>query len=224
MNEALNDPSLAGGNLGRGNLTTTGGITTGSGSNGSTGNGSTGDAPDSAQQKALRAGLPSAQAMATGLGWFSIALGLAELLAPRVTAQLTGTQQGKNLLQAYGLREITTGIGLLTAKDPQPWLWARVAGDALDVATLVTDLRSGNPQRRNAAWSLMAVMGVTALDVWAANAAHRAAQAPVAPVRDYSDRVGMALSPDEMRGKARDALQAQPDMQTPPPLAPYPMH
>jgi hypothetical protein len=178
----------------------------------------------SAHEKALHAGVPSAHAMATGLGWFSIALGLAELLAPRATAQLTGSQQGKNLLQAYGLREIATGIGLLTSKDPQPWLWARVAGDALDIATLAADLRSGNPQRRSAAWSLIAVMGVTALDVWAAETARRAAQAPAAPIRDYSDRVGMALSPDEMRGKARGVLSEQPDMQTPPPLAPYPIH
>ena len=52
---------------------------------------------------------PTPEAMAKGLGWFSIALGLAELLAPRATARATGAQHGKNLLQAYGVREIATG-------------------------------------------------------------------------------------------------------------------
>jgi hypothetical protein len=164
------------------------------------------------------------QALAKGLGWFSIALGVAELLAPQATAKAAGVRHGKNLLQAYGVREIATGIGLLTSKDPQPWLWARVAGDALDLATLATDLGAKNTHRRNTAWSMAAVLGVTALDVWAAETARRAAKAPAQPARDYSDRVGMALSPDEMRGKARDAMQASPDLQGPSALKPYTLH
>jgi hypothetical protein len=168
---------------------------------------------------------PTPEAMAKGLGWFSIALGLAELLAPDATARATGARHGKNLLQAYGAREIATGIGLLTAKDPQPWLWARVAGDALDLATLAADLGSGNDKRRNTAWSMLAVLGVTALDVYAAETARRAAAEQAKPVRDYSDRVGMALSPEEMRGKAREVLQQVPqDMQTPTALRPYTLH
>jgi hypothetical protein len=165
------------------------------------------------------------QTLVKGLGWFSIGLGVAELLAPRATAQAAGVRHGKNLLQAYGVREIATGIGLLTSKDPQPWLWARVGGDALDLATLATDLGSGNTRRRSAAVSMLAVMGVTVLDAWAAETARRAAQAPAAPPRDYSDRVGMALSPDEMRGKARDAMQqVSQDMQIPSALRPYTLH
>jgi hypothetical protein len=164
------------------------------------------------------------EAMAKGLGWFSIALGVAELLAPKATAQATGVNFGKNLLQAYGVREIATGIGLLTSKDPQPWLWARVAGDALDLATLAADLASNNNKRRNTAMALIAVMGVTALDVWAADTARREARRNAEPPRDYSDRVGMALSPDEMRGKARDAMQSATDLQTPSALRPYTLH
>ncbi|MBX3622032.1 MAG: hypothetical protein KF891_18850 [Rhizobacter sp.] len=163
--------------------------------------------------------------MAHALGWFSLALGVAELMAPRATAQAAGVRHGKNLLQAYGVREIATGIGLLTSKDPQPWLWARVAGDALDLATLATDLGSGNSRRRSAALSMVAVMGVTALDVWAADSARRAAQGAAQPVHDYSDRVGMALPPDEMRGKAREVMQqVSQDLQTPSALRPYTLH
>lgn len=173
---------------------------------------------------AYKANRLTPEKLAKGLGWFSIALGVAELLAPRAAAQATGVRYGKNLLQAYGVREIATGIGLLTTKDPQPWLWARVAGDALDIATLATDLGAKNHHRRNTALSMVAVLGVTALDVWAADSARRAAKASAQPVRDYSDRVGMALSPDEMRGKARDSMQAQADMQTPSALRPYTLH
>ena len=43
--------------------------------------------------------------MAKGLGWFSIALGMAELFAPRAMAQMTGVCC-EGLLQAYGAREI----------------------------------------------------------------------------------------------------------------------
>lgn len=173
---------------------------------------------------AYKANRLSPEKLAKGLGWFSIALGVAELLAPRATAQATGVRYGKNLLQAYGVREIATGVGLLASKDPQPWLWARVAGDALDIATLATDLGAKNQHRRNTAWSMVAVLGVTALDVWVAESARRAAKAAAQPVRDYSDRVGMALSPEEMRGKARDAMQGQADMQTPSALRPYTLH
>jgi hypothetical protein len=185
-----------------------------------------GTSAEASQQadEAEAGGLPAAHAVARGLGWFSIALGLAELLAPDATARATGSNNGKTLLQAAGMREIVSGIGLLTARDPTPWLWARVGGDALDIAALASDLGASNERRRNTAWSLIAVMGITAIDVWAAQAASRVAAASAAPVRDYSDRVGMALPPDEMRGKARDALAAAPDMQTPSALRPYTLH
>src|SRR3954471_18313965 len=68
--------------------------------------------------------------LARFLGWFSIGLGMAELLAPREMARLGGVRQ-EGLLQAYGLREIATGIGILSSPQPAGWLWARVAGDAL---------------------------------------------------------------------------------------------
>jgi len=163
----------------------------------------------------------SVENVARGLGWFSIALGAWELLRPRSTADATGSKSSSTLIKAYGLRELTTGIGLLTARDPEPWLWARVSGDALDLATLVTDLRSPHAKTRNTAIAIAAVLGVTVIDALCAKAAHDQAQAPQEPPRDYSDRVGMALSPEEMRGTARSSLQVAPDMQTPSALRPY---
>lgn len=108
---------------------------------------------------------------ATFLGLFSVGLGLAEVFAPRTMERLTGVR-GPALLRAYGLREVAVGVGLLVARRPGPWLWARVAGDALDLATLGAAVagRTG-AERQKAVAATAAVAGVTALDV-ACAAAH----------------------------------------------------
>ena len=67
------------------------------------------------------------------------------------------------LLFLYGLREIATGVGLLRAKNRTPWLWGRVAGDALDLATLAAHARPNN--KLNIGLGMAAVASVTALDV-----------------------------------------------------------
>ena len=57
-----------------------------------------------------------------GLGWFSIGLGLAELIAPNEVARITGTRNHSWLLRFYGLRELAAGVGILTQARPAPWL------------------------------------------------------------------------------------------------------
>src|SRR3954464_9149267 len=73
--------------------------------------------------------------LATFLGVFSIGLGLWELLSPRGVADATGVRY-PGILRAYGLREIGAGVGILANHRPAGWLWARVAGDVLDLATI----------------------------------------------------------------------------------------
>jgi hypothetical protein len=102
---------------------------------------------------------------ARALGWFSIGLGLAELMAPREMTKLTGVKHPV-LLQLYGLREIGTGIGILTCGRPAAWMWARVVGDALDLATLGSACIEGDESDRRAATvASSAVLGIMALDV-----------------------------------------------------------
>src|SRR5947209_10102577 len=84
--------------------------------------------------------------LARGLGWFSIGLGLAEVLAPHAMADLTGVRSPA-LLRAYGLREIICGIGILGSARPAGWLWGRVAGDALDLATLLAAAAGADGER-----------------------------------------------------------------------------
>jgi len=104
--------------------------------------------------------------LARGLGWFSIGLGLAEVLAPGAVARLTGVRN-KEILQFHGLREIACGLGILRSPRPAGWLWARVAGDALDLATLGAD--SDRRDVGSPGMAALAVAGVTALDVLCAS-------------------------------------------------------
>ena len=80
----------------------------------------------------------SLERRAVGLGWFSVGLGLAQLLAPRQMAQLIGADEEDSTTRAalmgVGLRELTTGIGLLSKSRPAAWAWARLAGDVMDLA------------------------------------------------------------------------------------------
>jgi len=103
--------------------------------------------------------------LARFLGWFSIGLGLAEALAPRGFTRALGMRGAEGLVRAYGVREIATGLGILGFSDPTPFVWGRVAGDALDLATLAPFLSGDNPERANVGLALAAVAGVTALDL-----------------------------------------------------------
>lgn len=106
--------------------------------------------------------------LANGLGWFSIGLGLAEVIAPGKVAELIGVNDDdrtRTLLRAYGAREIAAGIGILSQPRPAGWVWGRVAGDVLDLATLAAALQSDSTNRTRLAAATAAVLGVTALDV-----------------------------------------------------------
>jgi hypothetical protein len=151
---------------------------------------------------------------AKGLGAFSIALGVTELLAPRTVARMTGVHGRDALIRAYGLREIVNGIGLLASKDPRPWLWGRVAGDALDMSTLIAGSRGARSNGAGAAMWTAAAIGM--LDVACALLPEGRTAAPV----DYSDRVGLALPPEQMRGAASD-FEVPDDMRPPAALRAY---
>lgn len=98
------------------------------------------------------------------LGWFSIGLGVAELLFPYKVSRVSGIES-EGLLQLYGLREIAAGIGILTSEKPAKWVAARVAGDVVDLATLAVGISQSSGDQREAAFvSMVAVAGVTALD------------------------------------------------------------
>lgn len=105
--------------------------------------------------------------MARGLGLLSIGLGATELLAANPLAKSFGMHGKAPLIRLYGAREIAHGLSCLGTNPPTPAVWSRVAGDALDVATLLAYRTSRNQKRHNVTRALAAVIGVTVLDVLA---------------------------------------------------------
>jgi hypothetical protein len=118
---------------------------------------------------------PKDLAFARGLGWLSIGLGLIDTFGRRGVARKTGLPN-EPLIALYGLREIISGIGLVAARDPMPWVWARVGGDALDLGTLATGVSERNPERNGALAGLLMVVGITAIDLALAGRLHGAAE------------------------------------------------
>ena len=116
-------------------------------------------------------GLPSSSAkrLAKGLGWFSLGLGFAELLAPRTIANITGVSNERTgLIRLYGLREIAAGVTIFAQEKPVEGMWSRVAGDALDLASLGKAFTSPNAKTGRLAFATANVLAVTALDVMCA--------------------------------------------------------
>ena len=114
------------------------------------------------------------------LGWFSIALGAGQLAVPDWLSRLIGiqpTRATRTLMRAMGLRELVSGFGILTNRKASGWLWARVAGDALDMALLAKALTSQTDKARAGA-ATAAVAGVTSVDILAAR--RRRSGGPVA--------------------------------------------
>lgn len=110
------------------------------------------------------------QQLAVGLGWFSIALGVAQVAAPQVMTQLLGLEESRNsqtIMSALGLREIANGIAILAQPDNPLWLQTRVAGDMMDLALLGAAMNSSKNDSGKVGAALAAVVGVTALDVLA---------------------------------------------------------
>ncbi|SFE27490.1 hypothetical protein SAMN05216167_11234 [Spirosoma endophyticum] len=115
-----------------------------------------------------RTKLMNEEKVARGLGWFSIGLGLVEVLAPRPVATFLGTSH-PNLIRAFRARELAARLGILLLNKPTaPWLWARVGGDALDMVALALTYQHNPVTRKAVGFSLAKVVAITALDVWCA--------------------------------------------------------
>ena len=106
--------------------------------------------------------------VARGLGWFSIGLGLTEVAAGRELGRALGMEDRSWLLRAFGVREIAAGVAILATDRPRAGVWARVAGDVLDLAVLGSGFREDNPKRENLAAAFVTVAGITAVDIWCA--------------------------------------------------------
>lgn len=105
--------------------------------------------------------------LAKGLGWFSIALGLTEMLAPRQLGRAIGLRADHAaFLPLLGMRELVSGVGILAqTSHTQAWVRSRVAGDVMDLALLGAAWNARKTDRSRLAVAAAAVAGVTALDI-----------------------------------------------------------
>ncbi|HYO52083.1 hypothetical protein [Archangium sp.] len=104
------------------------------------------------------------------LGWVGLGIGLTELTFPERICRILGAPRRSGLMRVLGLREFASGLGLLLQPHRREWVWARVAGDALDLALLAVTFRL---PRANRAWQgaiTASVVGVTLVDLYAAAA------------------------------------------------------
>lgn len=99
------------------------------------------------------------------LGWFSLGLGAAEVVAPAALSRRLGLGSGPWLVRAFGLREIAAGLTVLAKPESTLGPVARVGGDILDIAALVPALAPSNRNKGAAQVALALVLGITALDL-----------------------------------------------------------
>ncbi|WP_245447391.1 cyclase dehydrase [Methylobacterium sp. 17Sr1-1] len=159
-------------------------------------------------------------ALARGLGWFSIGLGLAEILAPRALCRALGLEGREALIQAYGAREVATGAAILMSHDPTPWIWGRVAGDALDLATLATGFEGDNPRAGTLALATAAVAGVTLADIVCVQGLTADKRPAPRGSYEYHNRSGFPRGLAAAHGAARDFAVPR-DFRIPGPLRPW---
>lgn len=140
-------------------------------------------------QRTGRAGWTGATAgrgTARFLGWFSVGLGVAQVMAPRRLTRAIGLDPGRGstaLMRAMGVREIAHGVGILANPGSKEWVSLRVGGDLLDLTLLgAAFVKTQAPERTLMATA--AVLGATALDVRGAEQLAQARKVHSASVMD----------------------------------------
>ena|SRR5947209_18589811 len=132
--------------------------------------------------------------LAQFLGVFSVILGIIELIWGGVIARHTGLADYEWVVRIYGLREIMNGALILASDDPTPWIWLRVAGDALDAGTLIWGYWRDPSHWLGVVISFIAVTPVVIADIYAAMKLSSESKERLEPMHDYSDRSGSPRS------------------------------
>jgi uncharacterized membrane protein len=132
------------------------------------------------------------------LGWFSVGLGLLRIVAPRGLGRAMGVGHHPVLMRLCGLRELASGIGLLSERSPAAFAWSRVAGDAMDLMLLRSALRSPGSSKAKIAAAATLIASVTAIDIFASQQMTRSALArPKEPLRARL-AISIAATPEKL--------------------------
>ena len=157
------------------------------------------------------------------LGYFSIALGVAELVAPGAICRAAGVKGLESVVRGYGAREIATGVAILGSHDPEPWIWTRVAGDLADIATVAAGTRQDDKSKARSTFALATLAAVTLVDLACASGLQSEKGSRTTARQNYSHRSGFPRGLRAARGAARN-FQVPNDMRTPELLRPWGIH
>ena len=144
--------------------------------------------------------------LARGLAWFSIGLGLAEVIAPRGIQSIAGVKGDRTtIVRLLGVREIAHGVAILSQRRPAQGVWSRVGGDALDLAGMAAAFMSPGTDRIRLTAATAAVLGVTALDILCAQQLTRDPSETAGDGRIHVKQgTVIGRSPEELYGFWRD--------------------
>src|SRR5688572_1252963 len=121
----------------------------------------------SSRLQGLRRAVTDRATLDQSLGWLSLGLGLTQVLAPKTLGRMIGVGDQSTLMRMCGVREIVSGVGLLSGRAPAAFAMSRVVGDAMDLALLGAALRSPQADPARIAAAATAVAGVAAADLYA---------------------------------------------------------
>jgi uncharacterized membrane protein len=141
---------------------------------------------------------PDAHRLNQTLGWFSVGLGVVELLAPRSVGRLIGTGERDTWIRLCGAREVLSGVALLSGRAPAAAAFSRVAGDAMDLALLGAAFHSRDADPKRLMLATSAVLGVTAVDAYAAKQQAGAAFAEAPNIETAAVSVAINSSPEKL--------------------------
>jgi hypothetical protein len=158
--------------------------------------------------------------VARGLGYLSIVLGVAEIVAPAAICRAAGVRRLENVVRGYGAREIATGVAILGSHDPEPWIWTRVAGDLADIATVAAGAQWDAESKGRSTFALATLAAVTLIDLACASGLQSEKGNRHTARQDYRTRSGFPRGLQAARGAARD-FQVPDDMKAPELLRPW---
>ncbi|MEU4402190.1 SRPBCC family protein [Micromonospora orduensis] len=131
-----------------------------------------------ATREAVEARQDEVQRRGRGLGWMSLGLGVAQLAATDTVRRISGVDDSstsRTVVPLVGARELVHAAGLLTSRRKSIWAWTRVAGDAMDLASLGMAIAHRRGRRRRRLVGVTgAIVGITVVDLLTAVQATRA--------------------------------------------------
>ena len=146
----------------------------------------------------VREAMPDDGQLNQALGWFSVGLGVVELLAPESFGRMIGAGSHSNVVRLCGAREVVSGVALLSKRAPATAAFSRVAGDAIDLALLGAAFRSPEAEPKRLMAATTAVLGVAALDTYAATRQASAALSDAAETQTAKVSIAINSPPEKL--------------------------